>query len=62
MLKITIETGGSAFEPLEYECARILNKCARYLEAKAEFEDNTDYKAPLMDINGNKVGEMEVIR
>ena len=63
MLKITIETDGSAFEPTaELELARILCKCVAYLEAKAEFEDNGSYEVSLIDINGNKVGEMEVIR
>lgn len=61
MLTITISTGGSAFEPTpEYELARLLRKCSSYLEAKAEFEDSVGYEIPLMDINGNKVGTMEV--
>ena len=62
MLTIKIKTGGSAFEPsAESELARILRKCVAYLEAKAEFEDNGSYEVSLMDINGNKVGKMEVV-
>ena len=61
MLTIKIHTGGSAFEPsAEYELARILRKCASYLEAKAEFPPEKSYGCNLLDINGNTVGEIRV--
>ena len=61
MLTIKIKTAGSAFEPTpEHELARLVQKCANYLQAKAEFEDNGNYEVPLMDINGNRCGTLKV--
>lgn len=60
MLTIKIHTGGSAFDDRpEYELARILRQCVKYLEAKAEF-DSRSYSNKLIDINGNAVGEIKL--
>lgn len=61
-VNITIDCGNAAFDfdqggPAR-EVARILKKLATRLED--ESIDLPDYEVPLHDINGNKVGKLEV--
>ena len=51
MKRITIDTENAAFDPPESEVARILRKLAD----KAE---GGEFDAPIMDLNGNRVGDM----
>ena len=61
-LKITIDMSSAAFEPCNgEETGRILHRLAEVIEA-----GNTDLTPgatiPLIDINGNRVGEAKVTR
>jgi hypothetical protein len=57
MITITIKTGNAAFEDGEgYEVARILRELAERIEDQPNLHNTY---IPLMDYNGNKVGEME---
>lgn len=68
MFRLKIETGGSAFaDPFfseiddiarQKEVARILREAAEKLDMAAEFGKIIDMSS-LIDINGNKVGEMK---
>ncbi len=55
MVTITIKTGNAAFEGdnMNYEIARILRNLAEKIE-------NDNMPSKLMDINGNKVGTIEI--
>lgn len=70
MFKLKIDTNGSAFtDPFfdgdeffrQKEIARILRETAEKLDLYAEMGKNLDYSA-LMDINGNKCGELKFTR
>jgi hypothetical protein len=53
-LQILITCENAAFaENSEYECARILRRCAEKIESEGLQEMD---RMPLMDINGNRVG------
>lgn len=67
MFRLKIETSGSAFaDPFfdgddffkQKEVARILRDVAEKLETSAEIGKTITFSA-LMDINGNRVGEMK---
>lgn len=51
---ITIQMDNAAFEAPATELARILRKLAKRIE-----NDGPDY-VPIMDLNGNKVGEFNI--
>lgn len=67
MFTLKIKTAGSAFEDpffdgddffRQREIARILRETAEKLDLYAEMGKNLEYSA-LMDINGNKCGELK---
>ncbi len=63
MLKITMKTDNSAFdgEDLPLEVGRILHKLAATLERELSRSDECHDVWTLRDINGNRVGECEVV-
>jgi hypothetical protein len=59
-ITIKIDTSGAAFEDApEYELARVLHRIA---ERVTSMEMKPGYGFPIRDINGNRVGSLEVRR
>ena len=52
-MKLKIRTENAAFDPMEWEVARILRKVAEDIE-------NGEESGSCVDHNGNKVGEWEL--
>lgn len=62
MITITIETENAAFtEGWGYEVARILRKLADQVENETDTLALVRLHLPIMDYNGNRVGDMEGI-
>jgi hypothetical protein len=60
--KITIKMNNAAFsdELFHYELARILRKLADKVESEGDYQVSID-TIPALDINGNRVGELEIL-
>ena len=63
MIKIQFETNNAAFSQdlgdFEFECKRILDEAKQKLEQVGKNEEN---KFSLKDLNGNKIGFIEIDR